>query len=200
MAASINPIATIQMKNGSKIVVELRPDLAPNTVNSFIYLARKGIYDGYKIARVEPGYVVDVTTNACNKEVARYLIANEAEYVKESLRLRPDLGIIAMGGYGGNIAGGEFYFPLAFNQKLCNYPRFGQVLEGSEEIVRIGQGPVEAFAFQLSPNFSPHKPVHPEIIECVTVETFGVEYPEPVRLEGVACPAHWSMEEYDSLI
>ncbi|MCL2602548.1 MAG: peptidylprolyl isomerase, partial [Treponema sp.] len=84
-----NPIATITMENNAEIVVELIPELAPNTVNSFIYLASCGAFDNYPIARVEPGFVVDVSTNAFGREVCRYLIENEAAKVSADKRLAP---------------------------------------------------------------------------------------------------------------
>ena len=73
-----NPVATIQMQNGNVITIELRPDQAPNTVASFIDLANAGCYDGWSIARIVPGYVVDASYSAFDQERCKYLIANES--------------------------------------------------------------------------------------------------------------------------
>lgn len=177
----------------------MRPDLAPNTASSFIWLAARGAFDGHRIARVEPGYVVDVSTNAFGREICRYLIANEAP--KTFPAIKPDLGTIAMGGYGGNIAGGEFFFPLAPSEKLDGkYPVFGTVTGGWQEIERIGRGSVRPFRYNHNANNPMRAPVSDEIIMSVAVETFGVSYPEPERLNGVGLPAHWFIENYDALI
>jgi len=194
-----NPIATITMENGVEIVIELIPELAPNTVNSFIYLAARGAFDNYKIARVEPGFVVDVSTNAYNREICRYLIENEAGKIAAEKRLTPELGVIGMGGYDNGIAGGEFFFPLDHVQRLDgNYPMFGKIIKGAEEIARIGMGPVEEFAYN-TPGMVLHKPVNKEIILTVKVETHGVDYPEPLRLD-TELPSHWLMEDYNDRI
>ena len=190
-----NPIATIKMRGGAAIVVELMPHLAPNTVNSFIHLAGQGAFDSYKIARVEPGFVVDVSTNAFGRAVCRYLIANEAPLAPAEARMEATLGTMCMGGYLNGIAGGEFFFPLAHHPRLDgHYPCFGRVIEGVEEIERLGTVPVEDFKYIHSKPM--HKPLEPQVIECVTVETFGETYPEPQRLEGAVLPPHWLMEDY----
>ena len=193
-----NPLATITMENGAEIVIELMPRLAPNTVNSFIYLAGRGAFDNYPIARVEPGFVVDVSTNAYDREDCRYLIENEAAKIPAEKRLPPELGVIGMGGYDNNIAGGEFFFPLAHVPRLDGiYPMFGRIIKGAEEIVRIGKGPVAEFKY--NPGKVLHKPVNRELIVSVKVETYGKSFPEPVRLDA-ELPPHWLMEDYSQRI
>lgn len=180
------PIATIAMENGRNIVAELRPDEAPNTVRSFIHLARLGVFDNYAIQRVVPGYVVDVSYSAFGRQEAKYLIANESRNhgVDNKIPVLP--GTICMGGYRAGIAGGEFFFPLDVHEKLDgNYPAFGKVLEGWDEIASWAE-------VELKPIPSEHveinEPVVPIVIKSVTVETFGEEYPPPVKLEGVNGP------------
>ena len=193
-----NPIATITMENGVEIVVELIPELAPNTVNSFIYLASHGAFDNYQIARVEPGFVVDVSTNAFDREICRYLIENEASKIDAEKRLPPELGVIGMGGYVNGIAGGEFFFPLEYVPRLdSSYPMFGKVIKGVEEIARIGKGPVEEFKYYYGK--LKHKPLNREVISTVKVETHDVTYPEPLRL-NTELPPHWLMEDYNDKI
>jgi len=193
-----NPLTIITMENGAEIVVELMPELAPNTVNSYIYLARRGAFDNYKIARVEPGFVVDISTNAYDREICRYLIENEADKIDAKKRLTPELGVIGMGGYNNGIAGGEFFFPLDHVPRLDgNYPMFGKVIKGVEEIRRIGESPVEPFRYYYGK--PKNKPLNREIILKVIVETYGVNYPEPVRLD-TELPPHWLMEDYNDRI
>ena len=75
----MNPIATLHMANGRKIVIELLPESAPNTVNSFIYTASRGYLDHHAIERIVPGNWVDVSYTAFGKKECRYLIPNEFE-------------------------------------------------------------------------------------------------------------------------
>ena len=201
MKNTLNPVATITMGSGSNIIIELLPDLAPNTVNSFIYLAGQNAFDNYKITRVEPGFVVDVSTNAFGREICRYLIENEAGKLPKAKRLRPDLGVIAMGGYNGNISGSEFFFPLAYNQRLDGaYPCFGRILEGIEQIEQIGSSPVKEFNYYHNPEKIMHKPVNVYVISKIRVETYGITYPNPVHLYGIDLPGHWFMENYSERI
>lgn len=197
----MNPIATISFENNAKVIIELFPELAPNTVNSFIYLAGQGVFDNHRIARVEPGYVVDVSTNAFGSETCRYLIENEAGKLEREFRLRPELGVIAMGGYAGDIAGGEFFFPLARHEKIDgNYPCFGKIIEGLDEIIRIGNFPVREFQYNHNPQNIMHKPLRDATITTVRVDTHGISYPEPLRLKGIELPRHWFIEDYENII
>ena len=75
----MNPIATLHMANGRNIVIELLPESAPNTVNSFIYTASRGYLDHHAIERIVPGNWVDVSYTAFGKKECRYLIPNEFE-------------------------------------------------------------------------------------------------------------------------
>ena len=75
----MHPIATIYMKNGKKIVIELLPESAPNTVNSFIYVASKGYMDNHAIERIVPGNWVDISYTAFGKKECQYLIPSEFE-------------------------------------------------------------------------------------------------------------------------
>ena len=72
------PRVTFTMADGAKIVLELRPDQAPNTVASFLHLCRLGVYTGHSIQRIVPGYVIDASYNAFGDERAKYLIENES--------------------------------------------------------------------------------------------------------------------------
>ena len=73
----MNPTAALHMANGKKIIIELLPEFAPNTVNSFIYVASRGLMDHHAIQRIVPGNWVDVTYTSFGKKEAQYLIPNE---------------------------------------------------------------------------------------------------------------------------
>ena len=66
-----NPIATMHMASGADIVIELLPDAAPNTVASFIHLAKLGVYDGHAIERICPGRWVDASYSAFHRDEAK---------------------------------------------------------------------------------------------------------------------------------
>ena len=94
----MNPIATLHMANGRKIVIELLPESAPNTVNSFIYTASRGYLDHHAIERIVPGNWVDVSYTAFGKKECRYLIPNEFELNPDVVPLDSHPGAVCMGG------------------------------------------------------------------------------------------------------
>ncbi|MDO5408064.1 MAG: peptidylprolyl isomerase [Eubacteriales bacterium] len=190
----MNPIATIYMENGSKIVIELLPEAAPNTVNSFLYAALRGYFDHHAVERIVPGNWVDVSFTAFGRPECRYLIPNEFRLNPQVEPLDSHPGVVAMGGYGeAGLAGCEFFFPLRdCPEHKGVYPVFGRVLEGMEEIRRLEQVPtvpVENFPIE---GVEVNRPVKPQIMERVEVELFGETYPEPVRVEHPELPVCWS--------
>ena len=105
-----HPTATLHMVSGSKIVIELLPEAAPNTVNSFIYAASRGFMDHHAIQRIVPGNWVDVTYQAFGHKECQYLIPNEFELHPEIEPLDSHPGCVCMGGYGEDgLASCEFF-------------------------------------------------------------------------------------------
>lgn len=181
------------MENGAKIVIELLPKAAPNTVNSFIYAASRGYMDGHAIERIVPGNWIDISYTAFGREECRYLIPNEFALHPEITPADAHPGCVCMGGYGeAGLAGCEFFFPL----RDCPdhkgiYPVFGTVLEGMEELRRLEKVetiPVTDFPIE---GVEVNRPRQPQIIERVTLELFGETYPEPVRIENPQIPPCW---------
>ena len=74
-----NPVATITFSNDSVIQIELYPDIAPNAVTSFIYLAKQGVYNHYPIERIVPGWVLDMSYHAFHNPKACYFIPNDVK-------------------------------------------------------------------------------------------------------------------------
>ena len=188
----MNPVATFYMANGSKIVVELLPEAAPNTVNSFIHCAKQGCLDGHAIQRIVPGKWVDFSYTAFNRDECKYLIPRESELHPEIEPLDSHPGCVCMGGYGdmGN-AGCEPFFPL----KDCPehkgiYPVFGRVLEGMEELYRLEKVKTRPVRTAYD-DYIVDTPVEPQVIEKVVLELHGVEYPEPVKMPGRHIPKTW---------
>lgn len=189
----MNPIATLHMKNGKKIVIELLPESAPNTVNSFIYVASRGYMDNHAIERIVPGNWVDISYTAFGKKECQYLIPNEFELNPQVVPLDSHPGVAAMGGYGeAGLASCEFFFPLRdCPEHKGTYPVFGRVLEGMDEIYRLEKvDTVPVTDFPIA-GVEVNRPVEPQIIEKVELELFGQVYPEPIRVPNPELPPCW---------
>ena len=188
-----NPKVTLHMANGARIVMELLPEAAPNTVNSFLYAALGGYMDHHAIERIVPGNWIDVSYTAFGQEACRYLIPNEFELHPEIEPLPSHPGCVCMGGYGeAGLAGCEFFFPLRdCSEHKGIYPVFGRVLEGMEELRRLERVetvPVTDFPIE---GVEVNRPVEPQVIERVEAELYGGTYPEPVRVENPKLPPCW---------
>ena len=189
----MNPKATLHMANGSKIVIELLPEHAPNTVNSFIYVAAKGLMDNHAIQRIVPGNWVDVSYTAFGKKEAQYLIPNEFQLNPQVVPLDSHPGVVCMGGYGeAGLASCEFFFPLRdCPDHKGTYPVFGRVLEGMEEIWRLEKVETVPVDFPIE-GVEVNEPVEPQIIVRVELELYGETYPEPVKVENPDLPVCWT--------
>ena len=188
-----NPKVTLHMANSARIVMELLPEAAPNTVNSFLYAALGGYMDHHAIERIVPGNWIDVSYTAFGQEACRYLIPNEFELHPEIEPLPSHPGCVCMGGYGeAGLAGCEFFFPLRdCPEHKGTYPVFGRVLEGMEELRRLERVetvPVTDFPIE---GVEVNRPVEPQVIERVEAELYGGTYPEPVRVENPKLPPCW---------
>ena len=185
-----HPRAVIHLSGGRRIELELYPEIAPNAVASFLSLARQGVFDHYPIERIVPGWVVDASYHAFHDPRACYFIEND---VKSGKYMEAVFGTIGLGGYGApDIAGGEFFFPLADCPTITGtYPIFGRVTGGLEELRRLEQTPTYPVPYPDHPDVKINTPVRPEFIDTVTVETFGVDYGAPQRISVQEKPLFW---------
>ena len=188
----MNPIATLHMTNGKKIVIELLPESAPNTVNSFIFAAKGGCLDHHAIERIVPGNWIDMSYTAFGKKECQYLIPNEFELNPDVIPLDSHPGCVCMGGYGdAGLASCEFFFPLRdCPEHKGVYPVFGKVLEGMDEIYRLEKVETVPVDFPIE-GVEVNEPIVPEIIDKVELELFGIIYPEPIRVENPELPVCW---------
>ena len=186
----MNPIVTIYMKNGAKIVLELLPEAAPNTVRSFLYAVSTGCMNGHAIERIVPGNWIDVSYTAFGAERCRYLIPNEFELHPEIEPLASHPGVVCMGGYGeAGLASCEFFFPLRdCPEHRGIYPVFGKVLDGMEELYRLEQVETVPVTDYPIEGVEVNRPVEPQVIERVEAELFGQDFGEPVRVENPELP------------
>lgn len=170
-----NPIVTIKMQNGKVIKAELYPDKAPNTVNNFLSLVRHGFYDGLGFHRVIEGFMIQGGDPAGNGTGGPgYTIKGEFRangYAANDIKhLR---GVLSMArSMMPDSAGSQFFIMHEDAAHLDGqYAAFGKVIEGMDTVDEIA-----SVATDMR-----DKPRDPQIMESVTAETFGVDYPEPKK-------------------
>ena len=107
--------------------------------------------------------------------------------------MEAEFGTVGLGGYGTpDIAGGEFFFPLADCPEITGkYPIFGKVIDGHQELRRLECVKTRPVSYPGLPEVKINEPLEPVLIEKVSVETFGKVYGEPVRLNGIPKPHFW---------
>ena len=170
-----NPIVTIEMENGGKIVAELYPEIAPETVNNFVYLAGQGFYDGLIFHRVISGFMIQGGDPLGNGTGGPgYCI--KGEFLMNGIKntLSHKRGVLSMARAGHpNSAGSQFFIMHADAKFLNNqYAAFGKVTEGMEVVDAIA-------AVKTDAN---DRPKEEQKIRSITVDTQGETYPEPNKL------------------
>ncbi|MBQ7954078.1 MAG: peptidylprolyl isomerase [Clostridia bacterium] len=171
-----NPIVTIEMENGAQIKAELYPEIAPNTVNNFVSLVKKGFYDGVIFHRCIQDFMIqggDPMGNGMGGP--GYCIKGEFTNNGFKNDLKHTLGVLSMARRAMPLdsAGSQFFIMVADCPFLDNdYATFGKVTEGIDVVLNIVKQPTD---------FN-DKPTVPQVMKKVTVETFGVEYPEPEKI------------------
>lgn len=169
-----NPVITITMKNGDVMKGELYPEIAPNTVNNFISLANKHFYDGKIFHRVIPGFMIQ---GGCPEGTGMggpgYSIKGEFAQngFKNDLAHTP--GVLSMArSMMPDSAGSQFFIMHKAAPHLDGaYAAFGKVIEGLDIVDKIANVPTDYN----------DKPRVEQKMKTVTVDTFGVDYPEPEK-------------------
>lgn len=170
----MNPIVTIEMENGGVMKAELYPEIAPNTVNNFISLVKKGFYDGVIFHRVISGFMIQGgDPKGVGVGGPGYTIKGEFSANGFKNELKHDRGVLSMARtMAPNSAGSQFFVMHENSPHLDGqYAAFGKLTEGFDVLEAIA-------AVRTDYN---DKPRTPQVIRKVTVETFGVEYPEPEK-------------------
>ena len=171
-----NPIVTIEMEDGGIMKAELYPEIAPNTVNSFISLINAGYYDGLIFHRVIPGFMIQ---GGCPQGIGiggpGYNIKGEFSHNGFKNDLKHDRGVLSMArAMDPNSAGSQFFIMVAKAPHLDGeYASFGKVIEGMEVADKIVAAPRDRRM---------DRPYEDQRMKKVTVETFGVEYPAPEKI------------------
>jgi peptidyl-prolyl cis-trans isomerase B (cyclophilin B) len=169
-----NPQVTIEIDGGGIIVLELLPEYAPNTVNNFISLVKSGFYDGTIFHRTIPDFMIQggdpdgVGTGGPGYAIKGEFYSNGFE----QNTLPHSRGVLSMArAMAPDSAGSQFFICVAdVNFLDGEYAAFGRVLSGMEVADEIVSGPN---------NGDEGIALEPRTMVKVTVDTFGVEYPEP---------------------
>ena len=169
-----NPIITITMENQDVIKAELYPEIAPNTVNNFISLVKKGFYNGLIFHRVIYGFMIQ---GGCPDGTGMggpgYSIKGEFAQNGFANDLKHTAGVLSMARAMHPDSAGSQFFIMHKNAPHLDgsYAAFGKVIEGMEVVNRIAEEETD---------YS-DRPLDEQQIQTMTVETFGVEYPEPEK-------------------
>ena len=169
-----NPVITIEMENGNIIKAELYPEIAPNTVNNFISLVNKGFYNGLIFHRVIEGFMIQ---GGCPDGTGMggpgYSIKGEFSQNGFKNDLKHTEGVLSMArSMMPNSAGSQFFIMHKDAPHLDGaYAAFGKVTEGMDVVNKIAEERTD---------YS-DRPLKTQKIKSMTVDTFGVEYPEPEK-------------------
>lgn len=172
-----NPIVTIKMENEAlaPIEIELYPEIAPNTVNNFIFLINKGFYNGVIFHRVIPSFMIQGgDPNGVGTGGPGYSIKGEFAANGFNNTLRHTRGVISMArAMSPDSAGSQFFIMHADAPHLDGqYAAFGKVISGIETVDAIA----------IAERNYMDKPYEDQTMKSVTVDTFSQEFPEPERV------------------
>lgn len=169
-----NPIITIEMENGDVMKAELYPDIAPNTVNNFISLVQKNFYDGLIFHRVIRGFMIQ---GGCPDGTGMggpgYDIKGEFSSNGFQNELKHTEGVLSMArAQHPDSAGSQFFIMHKASPHLDGmYAAFGKVTEGMEVVNKIAETATDYM----------DRPLEPQVIKTITVDTMGENYPEPEK-------------------
>lgn len=167
-----DPIVTFEMENGDIMKAELYPQTAPNTVNNFISLIQKGYYDGLTFHRVIKGFMLQ---GGCPEGTGMggpgYSIKGEFSQNGFTNDLKHTPGVLSMARTMIPDSAGSQFFIMHQNSPHLDgaYAAFGKITEGMDVVNKIAE---------TATDYS-DRPMEPQIIKKVTVETFGEAYPKP---------------------
>ncbi len=170
-----NPIVTFTMENGDVIKAELYPEIAPESVNNFISLINKNFYDGLIFHRVIRGFMIQGgDPEGTGMGGPGYSIKGEFSQNGVENNLKHTEGVLSMArSMHPDSAGSQFFIMHKNSPHLDgSYAAFGKVTEGLEFINKIAETATDRS----------DRPLEPQIIKTVTVETFGEVYPEPQKI------------------
>ena len=170
-----NPVVTFEMEDGKTFSAELYPDKAPNTVNNFLSLVKRGFYDGLIFHRVIEGFMIQGgDPNGTGTGGPGYHIRGEFSsngFAKNDIG--HTRGVLSMArAMAPDSAGSQFFVMHKDAPHLDGqYAAFGAVIAGMDTVDAIAETPVDYR----------DRPLKEQRIKRVTAETFGIDYPEPEK-------------------
>ena len=170
--ANQNPTVTFTMENGDVMVAELYPEIAPNTVNNFISLVKKGFYDGLIFHRVIAGFMIQGgDPEGTGMGGPRYSIKGEFSHNGFENNLKHTKGVLSMARSMHPDSAGSQFFIMHENAPHLDgeYAAFGKLTQGLDVLDKIAV---------IGTDWN-DRPVVPQVLKTVTVDTFGVDYDEP---------------------
>ena len=170
-----NPIVTFTMENGKVFKAELYPEVAPESVNNFVSLVKKGFYDGLIFHRVIRGFMIQGgDPEGSGMGGPGYCIKGEFASNGFKNDLKHEKGVLSMArSMMPNSAGSQFFVMHETSPHLDGeYAAFGKITQGQDVVDEIAE---------CDTDYS-DRPRTPQVMKSVTVETFGVEYPEPKHM------------------
>ncbi len=169
-----NPIVTFEMENGDIMKAELYPGIAPNTVNNFISLIRKGFYDGLIFHRVISGFMIQGgCPNGTGMGGPGYHIRGEFKQNGFTNQLKHSAGVLSMARAMHPDSAGSQFFIMHKNAPHLDgaYAAFGQITEGMDTVNKIAE---------TATDYN-DRPLEKQVMKKVTVDTMGADYPEPEK-------------------
>ena len=169
-----NPSVTFEMENGDIMQAELYPEIAPNTVNNFISLVKRGYYDGLIFHRVINGFMIQ---GGCQDGTGMggpgYNIKGEFSQNGIANELKHTEGVLSMArAMHPDSAGSQFFIMHKNSPHLDgSYAAFGKITEGMDVVNKIAAADTDYN----------DRPLEEQRMKKVTVDTQGVDYPEPEK-------------------
>ncbi len=175
-----NPVVAMYIENYGSIVMELYPEYAPNTVNNFISLVKKGFYDNNSFHRLVKGFVLQGgDPDGRGSGGPGYSIKGEFTENGFENKLSHAKGIVSMArSQDMDSAGSQFFICIDDAKELDNnYAAFGRVIAGWNNIEKIVEK--ERVADQSSGKLAKNL-----VIKKALVDLKGKEYPEPEKVDA----------------
>lgn len=204
---SNNPVVTMEIADYGTVTMELYPDQAPNTVANFVKLVNEGYYNGLTFHRA----IADTLVQGGDKEgtgSGSESFAIPGEFLANGFNntLRHEEGVLSMAradysalssslAQEGYNSGSSQFFILTKTIRNFDgiYCAFGKVTEGLDIIKKI----TNLETTKDEEGNATETPVNPPVITNMTVNTFGVNYGEPVRVEPFDYYS-WMLSQYST--
>lgn len=175
-----NPVVAMYIENYGSVVIELYPEIAPNTVNNFISLVKSGFYDNNTFHRLVPGFVLQGgDPSGTGTGGPGYTIKGEFTSNGFTNNLKHTKGIVSMArtSISNDTAGSQFFIMLDDAPYLDEqYATFGKVIDGWSNIEKI-------VATETISDPDSGKLSHNLTIKKAVIDLKGKSYPDVEKIE-----------------